>query len=1551
MSLGIRNKFVSAMSLCILMGSVFLWVSIPHAVAQESIAPLNPAFLEYQQNLQNFLTQNKTGSSYVVGYLPSSLNLSHLTGQPLFQISEQVVLPSSYDLRNLGKLTPVKNQGDCSSDWTFATYGSLESCLLPLETWDFSENNLKNTHGFDLGHCDGGNANMSVAYLARWSGPVSEADDAYTTSSNASPLELGARKHVQEALIIPARANALDNENIKHAIMTYGAVYTSMYFRNNYYSIAHKTYYYYGTSPSNRSVAIVGWDDDFNKSKFLIDVPGNGAFIVRNSLGTNWGESGYFYVSYYDSKIGRENYIFGDAEPATNYQRIYRYDPLGWVNSLGYDSDAAWFGNIFTSLEDERLEAISFHTASPNSSYEMYVYSNTDSGPTSGSLSGSQTGIIPFPGYHTIDLNKPIVLTQNQKFSIVVKLTTPGFNYPIPIEYPTAGYSSQATANPGESYISLDGITWKDLTSSILNANVCLKAFTIDMSPPQTMITSGFIDSNGATFTYTGSDDITPIAALLYATSLQGYDSGWSSFSSSTSKSYNNLPDGSYTFQVKAKDQAGNEDPTPATHSFSILSPPGQATLISPSGTITTMSPSFSWNAVSSATDYLLWVDDPTDTKIRQWYTAEAAGCAGGTGTCSVAPSITLAAGSCTWWIQTKNSAGTGPLSIGMAFAVEVVNAPIIPSGPTTGTPGISYSYSTGGSSSNLEHSIQYFFDWGDGSNSGWLPVGTTSASKSWASGGTYTVKAQARCATHTSAVSGWSGTLSVSIETVSKPSTPSGPMIGIPNTSYTYSTGGASSNLVHSVQYLFDWGDGTNTGWLPVGTSSASKFWASGGTYTVKAQARCATHTSAVSGWSAILSVDIEVISTPSTPSGLTSGIAGTSYSYLTGGSSSNLEHSVQYFFDWGDGTNSGWLPVGTTSVSKSWAVPGTYSVKAKARCATHNLIISSWSTALDVSMEKVTVLQPNGGEVIPSGKTYTIQWAAPVQATKFKLLYSMDNGAIWILITSDATGTSYDWTVPKPASNANSCYVKVIGYSASNVKVGEDESDKPFAIGVVKLFSPNGGEVLESGDIHQIQWEINGTKYPVATQKLYYSMDGGTTWSLITTLLDGSLRTYDWTVPVPTSNKNSCYVKVVAYSASKVNVGEDKSDKPFAIGVVKLVTPNGGEVLESGDIHQIQWEINGTKYPVATVKLYYSIDSGTTWSLITSLNGNPGTYDWTVPIPISNKNSCYVRVVAYSASNVNVGADKSDKSFTIGVVKLFSPNGGEVLESGDIHQIQWEINGTKYPVATVKLYYSVDAGTTWSLITSLNGNPGTYDWTVPVPTSNKNSCYVRVVAYSASNVNVGADKSDKSFTIGVVKLLTPNGGEVLESGDIHQIQWEINEAKYPVTTVKLYYSIDSGATWTLITTLVDGALRTYDWTVPVPTSNKNSCYVKVVAYSASNVNVGQDKSDKSFTIGVVKLFSPNGGEVLESGDIHQIQWEINGTRYPVATVKLYYTMDGGTTWSLITTLDGSFRSYDWIPLVQITKTKCKVKAVIYDTKGVAAANDMSDSYFTIQP
>jgi C1A family cysteine protease len=84
-------------------------------------------------------------------------------------------------------------------------------------------------------------------------------------------------------LFIPNRKDSTDNDGIKQAIQNYGALYTTMYYDNTFYSSAKKSYYYTGTSSSNHAVDIVGWNDSYDKSKFVSTPPGNGAFIVRNS--------------------------------------------------------------------------------------------------------------------------------------------------------------------------------------------------------------------------------------------------------------------------------------------------------------------------------------------------------------------------------------------------------------------------------------------------------------------------------------------------------------------------------------------------------------------------------------------------------------------------------------------------------------------------------------------------------------------------------------------------------------------------------------------------------------------------------------------------------------------------------------------------------------------------------------------------------------------------------------------------------------------------------------------------------------------------------------------------------------------------------------------------------------------------------------------------------------------------------------------------------------------------------------------------------------------
>ena len=194
---------------------------------------------------------------------------------------------------------------------------------------------------------------------------------------------------------------------------------------------------------------------------------------------------------------------------------------------------------------------------------------------------------------------------------------------------------------------------------------------------------------------------------------------------------------------------------------------------------------------------------------------------------------------------------------------------------------------------------------------------------------------------------------------------------------------------------------------------------------------------------------------------------------------------------------------------------------------------------------LTQMILLSPNGSEKIPSGSIYTIKWAASLQAVKFDLMYSLNNGISWVTMATNVTGSSYDWTVPKPTNNKKKCLVKVIGYDASNVLVDDDTSDAKFTIEVVKVTSPDGGENWKVGSTHAIIWTTNGTKKPVANVKLFYTYNGGATWILIKTL-NGNPGAYNWRA---SANSANCKVKVVLMDAIGKTIGSDVSDHLFTI------------------------------------------------------------------------------------------------------------------------------------------------------------------------------------------------------------------------------------------------------------------------------------------------------------------------------------------------------------------------------------------------------------------
>lgn len=207
----------------------------------------------------------------------------------------------------------------------------------------------------------------------------------------------------------------------------------------------------------------------------------------------------------------------------------------------------------------------------------------------------------------------------------------------------------------------------------------------------------------------------------------------------------------------------------------------------------------------------------------------------------------------------------------------------------------------------------------------------------------------------------------------------------------------------------------------------------------------------------------------------------------------------------------------------------------------------IGNWSNVYSAKISlSAATLAPNGSEIIPSGSTYNIQWAAPFSAETFDLKYSLNNGSTWKTIASKITGTNYDWHVPALLNNKAYCLVKVISFDFAGKKIGEEVSDSAFTIELVQITSPDEGEVLKSGDTWTITWRTNETVRPVAGVKLFYSINGGASWKAIKTVKNNP-GSYDWIVPDVSSS--SCKVKVVLKDAGGAAVGNNASEGFFTI------------------------------------------------------------------------------------------------------------------------------------------------------------------------------------------------------------------------------------------------------------------------------------------------------------------------------------------------------------------------------------------------------------------
>ncbi|XP_004230928.1 cysteine protease RD19A [Solanum lycopersicum] len=208
-------------------------------------------------------------------------------------------LPSDFDWREHGAVTPVKNQGSCGSCWSFSTTGALEGAnfLATGKLVSLSEQQLvdcdhecdpEEKDSCDSG-CSGGLMNSAFEYTLKAGGLMREEDYPYTGTDKAT-CKFDNTKVA--AKVANFSVVSLDEEQIAANLVKNGplAVAINAVFMQTY--VGGVSCPYICSKQLDHGVLLVGYGTGFSPIR-MKEKP---YWIIKNSWGEKWGESGYYKI-------------------------------------------------------------------------------------------------------------------------------------------------------------------------------------------------------------------------------------------------------------------------------------------------------------------------------------------------------------------------------------------------------------------------------------------------------------------------------------------------------------------------------------------------------------------------------------------------------------------------------------------------------------------------------------------------------------------------------------------------------------------------------------------------------------------------------------------------------------------------------------------------------------------------------------------------------------------------------------------------------------------------------------------------------------------------------------------------------------------------------------------------------------------------------------------------------------------------------------------------------------------------------------------------------